>query len=564
MIRIADYIADFLYKQGVTHIFMLSGGGSIYLDDGIACHKHLKHICARNEATAPMMAEGYARLTGKLGVVYVTTGPGGANAVSGLAEAWVDSAPIMIVSGQVQRDQTSYNAGIKNLRNFGIQELNIVEVVKSITKYAVMINDPESIRYYLEKAVYLAKSGRPGPVWLDIPLDVQCALVDENKLKGFKSKKLKHYRTLGENEISKVIELLKKSKKPLIIAGQGIRIGKAIEDFKGLIETLNVPVIFSRLGQDILPFSHKNNMGHGGMKGNKITGHIMHESDLIISLGSRLAVPFVGPKLDAFSENAKVIMVDIDDAELNKPGVKIDLLVKKDVKEFILKLNDSIKNAVLPDYSKWLKTCHKYKEKYPMITPESRRNPIDLYYFVSRLDALSKHNNIFVSDAGSSYYVTGQVLHFEKGQREITSGAFASMGVAIPLAIGCSVTDNDIQILAVTGDGSLELNIQELKTMSYYGLNIKLFVINNGGYLSIRNTQEALCQGRYIGSDQATCNEMLDLKKVADAFDLPYYNILKYEEIDEKINEIIAKKGTAFVEVLCDNHQKIFGSKKQL
>lgn len=564
MIRVADYIADFIYKQGVKDIFMLSGGGSIYLDDGVARHKHLSHISVRNEATAPMMAEAYARLNQNLGVVYVTTGPGGANAVTGVAEAWVDSAPILIISGQVQRSQTTHNAGIKNLRTLGTQELNIIEIVNSITKYAVMVNDPNSIRYHLEKAVHYAKSGRPGPVWLDIPLDVQSAMVDEEKLEGFLFPKEKIDSENLKFNIEKIIALLKSSKKPLIIAGQGIRSSGAIDDFKRLVEYLNIPIIFSRLGQDILPFSHKNNFGHGGMHGIKITGLIMEESDLVISLGSRLAVSFVGNKLDAFSKDAKIVMVDIDEAELKKPGVKVDLPIQADTKEMINMFLNELKRVNLPDYSQWLEVCKNYKEKYPLITPDFNRNPIDLYYFVSRLDALSGKNNIFVSDAGSSYYVTGQVFRFENGQREITSGAFASMGLAIPLAIGCATADKDKQILAVTGDGSLESNIQELKTMSFYKKNIKLFVINNGGYVSIRNSQDALCEGRYINSDQASCDDVLDFKKVAAAFDLPYFNIRKHDEIDSKILEIISQPGPAFIEVVCDNNQKIIKPLKSI
>lgn len=552
MIRVADYIADFVDKQGTKDVFMLSGGGSIYLDDGVARNKNLNPIFSRNEATAPMMAEAYARLTQNLGVVYVTSGPGSANAVSGVTEAWVDSAPILIISGQAERNCTTYNARIKNLRTFGTQELNIIDVVKSITKYAQMVNDPERIRYHLEKAVCYARSDRPGPVWLDIPLDVQMAVVDETKLKGYKLRQIKTEK-YTDPQIENAVKLLKDAKRPLIIAGQGIRIARAIAEFKELIEYLNVPVIFSRLGQDILPFSHQNNFGHGGTKGSKFTGLIMKQSDLILSLGSRLAVPFAGVNLDAFSKKARVIMVDIDEAELRKN--RIDLPINGDVKGVIKKILDKVSGMTLPDYSSWLETCRGYKREYPLVTPENKRNPIDLYYFVSRLDELSGENDIFVSDAGSASFVTGQALKFEKGQREITSGAFASMGLAIPLAIGCSVAKRDAQILAVTGDGSLELNIQELKTVSYYNLNIKLFVINNGGYLSIRNTQDTLCEGRYIGSDQR--NEMLDFQKVADAFDLPYHNILRYEEIDDKISEIIGQEGPAFVEVVCDNNQKI-------
>ncbi|MFH1387083.1 MAG: thiamine pyrophosphate-binding protein [bacterium] len=554
--RVADYIADFIAKLGVRHVFMMSGGGSIYLDDGIACNKKIMPVCVRNEATAPMMAEAYSRLNQNLGVVYVTTGPGGANAVSGLAEAWVDSAPILIISGQVNRKYASYNSKIKNLRNFGTQEINIIEIVRSITKYAEMINDPDSIRYHLEKAIYLAKSGRPGPVWLDIPLDIQSAMVDESKLRCFVPEEKQISLDL-DTLINKVLKLLQNAKKPLIIAGQGIRISRAIPEFKSLVELLSVPVIFSRLGQDILPFSYKNNFGHGGTKGLRFTGKIMEESDLIISIGSRLAVPFVGEKLDVFSDTAKVVMVDIDEAELAKPAIKIDLPIKIDAKLFIVGLSNKLKNARLQDYKNWLSVCQEYKNKYPLTSQEQKKDPIDLYYFVSRLDALSSEKNIFVSDAGSSYYVAGQALTFEKGQREITSGAFASMGLSISLAIGCCFANKNAQVLAITGDGSLELNIQELKTMSYYDLEIKLFVINNGGYVSIRNTQDKLCDGRYINSDQANCEELLDFKKIAEAFDLPYFLIEKQEEIDEKVFQIMKQKGPAFVEVVCDNKQKI-------
>ena len=559
MVRVADYIADFIYKQGVRHVFMLSGGGSIFLDDGLAKHRYLKEVAVRNEAAAPMMAEAYARLNRNLGVVYVTTGPGGTNAVSGLAESWVDSAPILIVSGQVKRRHTTHKLRLKP-RTFGTQELDIISVVKPITKYAVMVDSPENIRYHLEKAVYLARSGRPGPVWLDIPLDVQSSTINENKLKGFVIPKNSSNRRLLKRQFNKVIGLLKCSKSPLIIAGQGIRISKAVSEFKDLIERVNLPVITSRLGQDLLPYSHGNNFGHGGVKGSRFSGFIMKSADLVICLGSRLSVSFTGENFDVFNHDAKVVMVDIDKAELEKPGLKIDLKIRSDAKYFIGELKTRINKKRLPDYSAWLKVCRQYKEEHPLINSTYKRNPINLYYFISRLDALSNNKHIFVSDAGSSYYVTGQALRFEKGQREITSGAFASMGLSIPLAIGASFAEEDAQILAVTGDGSLELNIQELKTMSFYNLNIKLFVINNGGYVSIRNTQDILCSGRYINSDQRNCNDVLNFQKVADAFGLPYCLIEKYEEVDSKIKKIIAKTGPAFVEVCCDNKQKIIDS----
>jgi acetolactate synthase I/II/III large subunit len=556
MIRVADYIAKFLVDNGVTDIFVLTGNAAMYLNDGIVNQKKLKYWCGRHETSAVLMAEGYARLKQSLGAVCVTNGPGSMNAVSGLAEAWVDSAPIIVISGQVPKSHTSYNAKVKGLRSFGSAELNIVPVVESITKYADMVDDPESIRYHLEKAVYHATHGRPGPVWLDIPMDVQSAMINPEKLKGYTPEK---EGEIGENmdeKVEAVAKLLLNSKKPILAVGNGVRQSGAIPDFLKLVDVANVPVIASRLGLDILPYSHPLNLGLSGIKGSKYCWQVTKSADLVIALGNRLSVPFVGPKLDAFS-NAKVVMVDVDQAELKKPGVHVDEAVYGNVKVFIEKLNDRLKNEKPVDRKEWLQSCSDFKKKYPMVTDELKKNPIDLYYFMSRLDAVSgKHNN-FVTDAGSNYYVGGQVFKFEHGQREITSANFAAMGLSIPLAIGSSAANRDAQILAVTGDGSLELNIQELKTISYYGLNVKLFVINNGGYASMRNWQDSFFEGRHIGSDDASGMESLNLEKVAQAFDLRYERISNHEEIDSKLKSILKDDKPIFVEVLCDNNQKI-------
>ena len=564
MIRVCDYIADFIYKQGVFYVFMLSGGGSIYLDDGVFCHKKLKYIGVRNESTAPMMAEAYARITQNIGAVYVTTGPGGTNAVAGLAEAWVDSAPIIIISGQAEKRHTTYNSVVEGIRTIGCQELNIIEVVKSITKYSIMVNDPNSIKYHLEKGVYYALNGRKGPVWLDIPLDVQSAIVDEKNMNGF----IPENNTLEikNEDIEKTIYLLKKSIKPLIIIGQGIRQSDAIQNLKTLINRLKIPVVSSRLGQDILPFSNNYNCGHGGTKGTEATKVIMREADLIISIGSRLSIPFVGNNLNAFSNDSKIIVVDIEKSELLKEGVHIFLPIHGDAKEFLIKLNSKLnsieKPIILPDYSKWMEKCRNKKDKKSLINFDKKSNPIDLYYFVSRLDKLSTEKNIFVSSAGSSYFVTGQSLSFDKGQREITSGAFASMGVGVPLAIGCAIANQNSQILVITGDGSIELNIQELKTLSQYDMDIKIFIINNGGYVSIRNAQDDLFNGRYINSEQFNDNNILDFSKVADTFGLKYHLIDDYRIVDKVIKEVMNYNGPSLIEVICDNKQKIFSYEK--
>ncbi len=553
-IRVADYIANFLVENNINDIFVLTGYGAMYLNDAIAAKKELHYYCARNEAASPMMAEAYARVKGSVGAVCLTSGPGSTNAIPGLAEAWVDSAPVLIISGQVHKKHTTYNAN-PGLRTLGTAEINIVPIVKPITKYAVMINNPREIKFHLEKALFLAKNGRPGPVWLDIPHDVQSAMIELDKLKSFKVPKQKKQE--GKLKIEQVMKLLLASKKLIIVAGHGIRQSDAINDFKLLVNSLKIPVVLTRLGIDLLPYSNEFNMGLGGIKGTRYCQKITKSADLVIVLGARLAIPFIGLNKEAFSKKAKIVAVDIEKSELQKRNVKIDLKIHADVAIFIRKFMQKSSGNNFPEWKVWTIACQKLKRENPMLTEGMKRNPIDLYYFMSRLDAVSGKNNILVTDAGSNYYVGGQVFNFEKCKREITSATFAAMGLSIPLAIGASIAEKGFQILAVTGDGSLELNIQELKTMSYYNLNIKLFVINNNGYLSMRKWQDTYFEGRRIGSDNSTGAETLNLKKVANTFDLKYHIISDWKQINENLKEIMQKKGPAFIEVVCDDKQEI-------
>jgi len=559
-LRVADYITDFIYKLGVDTVFTLVGGGSIYLDDSLELHPNMKYICVCNEATAPMMAEAYARIKGGMGATYVTTGPGGTNAVTGLAEAYVDSAPIIIISGQVPLKHTTHllNKSGERLRTFGTQELDIISVVKPLTKYAEMITDPKSIRYHLEKAAYLAAKDRKGPVWLDIPLDIQAAEITPSALEGFTPEDEKEEILYAD--LCKVIDYLQRAERPLIIAGQGIRASKSIPIFRKLVQMLNIPIVFSRLGQDLLPHNHPNVIGHGGTKGIRAAATIMREADVILCLGSRLSIPFVGDNLEMISEDAEIIVVDIDFAELRKPGVLISLAIQADVSDFIKQLINLLSEIGIKDHSNWMSYCRDVKEREAVKLTQFTGNPINLYWFLYKLDLFSEDYHIFISDAGSSYFVSGQMLKFERGQREITSGAFASMGLTIPLAIGTAVACPNKQILAVTGDGSLELNMQELKTMACNRLNIKLFVINNGGYASIRNTQDALLDSRYVGSNQYEAGT-LNLKALADTFGLDYYKIDDWKTIDKQLNVITKEDTPAFIEVICTPKQIILEKK---
>jgi acetolactate synthase-1/2/3 large subunit len=546
-----------LLRKGVKEIFMLTGNGAMYMNDAIS-RSGIEYFCARNEAAAPMMAEAYARVRQSLGAVCVTSGPGSTNAIPGLAEAWVDAAPIMVLSGQVQRDHTTLNAGLNDLRSFGTQEINVIPIVEPLTKYAVMVNEPESIRYHLEKAYYMANEGRPGPVWLDIPMDIQYADIDPEALEGFTPEE-----SVGAvpgdagSSVDQIIELMKQAKRPLVVAGNGIRQGYAQDELLHFLDHNGIPVIFSRLGQDLMPFSHPLNMGQAGIKGSKYCTAIMKQADLVITLGCRLSVQLVGHNMDAFADDAKVVMVDLLQDELDKPGVPISHPMRADVKEVLTGINNHAEVDAHSNWSDWAASCADLKANNPMVTPEYLRDPIDLYYFMSRLDAISNERHLFVTDAGSNYYIGGQVLHFEHGQREITSGTFAAMGLSIPLAIGSAIAAPNSQILAVTGDGSLELNVQELKTMSHYGLNIKLFVINNGGYVSMRNWQDNFFGGRRIEGEQSTGSGTLDLEKVAAAFDVEYTRIEGWESVDEALAQVLSTDHPEFIEVVCNPEQKI-------
>ena len=544
--KVSDYLSKYLYDIGVKNVFMLSGTGSIHLDDAFAHQDGMHYICARHEAAAAMMAEASAKLTGNIGVVIATTGPGGTNAIGGVVEAWIDSVPILVISGQVYSHQIS-----EGVRSFGVQGFNIIENVQNITKYAVQVSDPFKIRYHLEKAISKSTTGRPGPVWLDIPFDIQSEKISPDELEGYTPEN--SIVNSNKDKVSAAIDVLLDSNKPLITFGQGIRNAGAIKEFKNLIELLKVPCISARMGLDILPYVNPYFFGLGGMRGHRGPALMMKECDLIIALGTSFSHSFAGENYDQFNPSAKLIIVNIDSSEMTKPGLNVNIAIEMDLKQFISDLIDNPKVCKINSkYSEWLKKCEKLKKDLPTVLPSFAGNPINSYYFVECLNKHSKKNNIFVDDAGSANYVCSQGLKLREGQREITSGAFYSMGVALPLAIGAAVTEPEAQVIAVTGDGSIELNIQELRTMSHNNLNVKLFVINNGGYASIRKSQDDMVGGRYT-DDQG----VLNFSKVADAFDLPFHILDDFAKLDVKLTKILSVNGPALIEVVCDPKQDI-------
>lgn len=556
--NVAEYISSFLKKNKINKVFMLTGYGAMYLNDAIK-KANIKYYATRNEATAPIMAEAYARVTGRVGVACVTAGPGATNAIPGLAEAYVDSAPIIVFSGQVDYKQTTNSTNLKNIRTFGTAEIDIIPIVKPLTKYCEILKNPNDVDFVLNKAIDLALSGRPGPVWIDVPLNVQRAKLNFKKLKKYKKRKNK---IINKKEIDKVVKSLTSSKRPLIICGGGVKSSNTFQNLKKIINLKKIPTFFSRAASDLCSHDDKFIYGLAGIKGSRYCKKIMMESDLIIGLGCRFSPQLVGHEFDVFKK-AKVIAVDITKEEMKKKGIKIDIKINCDLKYFLPKLLKKLSNnKKIKQFNYWNSYCQKIKNTLKIDGIIKKRNPIDLYFFMKKIGELSSKRSILVTDAGSNYYVGGQVWKFKKNQKEIASITNAAMGLSTPLAIGSAIADPKKQIIAVTGDGSIELNIQELKTMSHYELNIKLFVINNGGYLSMHNWADTFFKGRRVDNPEDTGDGTLIFRKIADAFDLKYYRIFDYKKIERDYKKIVKMKGPVLVEVMTDNNQKIFDAFK--
>lgn len=556
MIRVADYIAEYIYKLGVRDIFMLSGGGMMFLSDGIASHPKLRAVCNHHEQAAAMAAVSYAKYSGNIGIAYFTTGCGGTNAVTGVLNAWQDNTPCLFISGQSKRKETIRNASAR-LRQFGVQEADIISIVQSITKYAVMVNDPQDIAYHLDKAVYLAKSGRPGPVWLDIPMDVSSALIDGRALKRFDKKQEKHnYKEKpSAREIAFCRRELEKATRPVIIAGQGIRLAKATAVFRKFIDKARIPVVVSRLGFDLLPAAHPLFVSCIGNKGTRAGNFAVQNADLIISIGSRLSVSTTGHEYSIFARDAKIIVVDIDPEEHKKNTIRIDRFINADAGNFLHLLQD-LQHG---NWTEWIKKCQHWKTKYPACLPEYAKTDagINLYYFCEILSRKLKADSVVVSDAGSAVYVPPQALKLKNSQRYITSGGQAEMGYTLPACVGVSVARGNSEVIGITGDGSFQLNIQELQTIVHYKLPVKIFIWNNNGYLSITATQKKFFQGRLIGAGPSSGVSFPSLQKIAAAYGIKYFRVSNSSRLADVIENVLAYPAAVLCEVICLEDQEI-------
>jgi len=552
--NVSDYIFDFLQSKGVDTAFMVSGGQAMFLVDSLGRHPAIRTICTHHEQSAGMAADAYARITGKLGLALVTAGPGSVNVVNGLVGGWTDSAPMMVISGQSALSCVNYQEK-SGIRQYGIQGIYIQPFVEKATKFFVTVDDPAKIQYYMEKAYYLATTGRPGPVWIDVPLDVQRMEVPEKLLYPYHPEMNSASSSHSHDDLLKTWELLKNAKRPLVIAGQGVRIAKADRELRDLIQTLNIPLITTRLGIDLIESDHSLYVGRPGNYGERAANLAIQNADLILAIGSRLSTASVGHDSASFGKHAVKVVIDIDPKELEKPGVPIDLKINDDAKAFIVSLLAVATADQMQDTASWVSLCNKWKREYPVVLPEYKdQKPVNSYYFTERLCEKTTSDDVILVDTGSCFHVACQAWKVKKGQRFLTTGGLSSMGYWVA-GIGACAANRYRRTIVITGDGSLQMNLQELATIKHNNLPIKVIVFNNNGYLLIRQTQRNFMEGRLFGEGPESGVWCPDSLRIADAYGIKGVRISSVDEMDSKINEVLAHDGPVICDVMTPEWQ---------
>ncbi len=539
--KLSDYVIKFLRDTyNVDTVFTLCGAGCMHLLDSLGNAEGVNFIANHHEQASALAAEGYARMNNKLGVCLLTSGPGGTNALTGTLCSWLDSIPVLNLSGQVNRPMSTNFTGLP-LRQLGDQEFNIVETVKTMTKYAVQVNDPLRIRYELEKACYLATSGRPGPVWVDIPLDVQTVQINPEELEGFD---IPEPLKIDSELIDRVVEAINSAQKPLFVLGNGIRLSGGVNELFALLEKTQIPVITAVNGNDLVNESYRSYYGRFGTHAQMCANKLLNECDLMLSIGSRLYVRQIGYNFKNFAKNAKRIVVDIDAAELDKPTIFPDIKVHADAKEFLKELNS--KN-ITPASSSWLQHCDTFKAPVVLDRHRNMKDVASVYALVEKLNNHIPSDYHIVTSDGSANVVTMQVSKLKDGQRLITNTGGAPLGYGLPCAVGAATHHN---ILCMEGDGSLHLNVHELQTVRHNNLPLKILLINNDGYLSMKITQNIFFNGRLVAADKNSGVTFPDYEKVADVYNLPFIRVYNNDEIDEKLQQFFQIDGPAICEVM--------------
>lgn len=554
--RVADYIFKFLTDRNADTVFMVSGGQAMFLVDAVYQNKKISAICTHHEQSAGMSAEAYGRITGKIGIALVTAGPGAVNVINGVAGGWTDSAPMMVISGQSALAHVQYQQE-HPIRQYGIQGINIKPLVEKVTKYFITVDDPAKILYYLGKAYYLALNGRPGPVWIDVPLDVQKMEVPTKLLEEFVPPKDDLDEARLRKQAAETLKYLSNAHRPVVLVGQGVRLGRAVKEFQQLTEKFKIPVITSRLGIDLINSDHKLYVGRPGNYGERAANFAIQNSDLIIAAGCRLASALVGHDPKNFGKNARKIVVDIDPEELAKPGVVIDLKIQAQVKSFFAELLRQGETVAVRDYAEWIRQCNYWKEKYPVVLESYKKEkPVNSYYFTGKLSELAADDDLVLVDTGTCFHVVCQTWKIKKEQRFLTTGGLSSMGYWVA-GIGACLANHKKRTIVITGDGSLQMNLQEFATIKHNNLPLKVFIFNNNGYLLIRHTQKNFMEGRLLGEGPETGVWCPDALKIAKAYGIKGVRISSVNEVTRKIKEVMEYNGPVICDVMTPEWQLI-------
>ena len=563
-IRLADYVADFLVNHGVTDVFSVVGGGAMHLNDALGHKEGLKVTYNHHEQACAIAAEAYARLDNKIAAVCVTTGPGGTNALTGVLGGWLDSIPMFILSGQVRYDTTARYAlqfTEQPLRAMGDQEYDIVKSVEPMTKYAVMIEDPKQIRFCLEKAWHLAVTGRPGPVWIDIPVNYQGCYIETEELPAYDPAEddAKLPPPVEETVIQTVLDKIRHAKRPVFHAGYGIRLSGGYSFFRSVAEKLNIPIVTYWNAVDLIEDEHPLYCGRAGNMGDRPGNWAIQNADLILAVGTRISIRQVGYNWKTWARAAEVIMVDIDPAELKKPTLHVEMPIWADAKDFLEKLDKSAKAPVFRGTA-WLETCRRWKREYPVVLPrqwEENGSTANVYAFVRYLSSRLPQNSLTAVSNGACCVVGNQAYVIQKGSRMANNSAVASMGYGLPAAIGTCLGGGRRETICLEGDGSIMMNLQELQTVQTNQLPIKLFLINNQGYHSIRITQNNLFQEHCkvgIGPESGDLS-FPEFQKIAEAFGYRYYSANSNAGMKAVVDEVLAQEGPVFCEIFTDTQQ---------
>ena len=554
--KLTDYVADYLSRMGIKHVFGVTGGAIAHLFDSVSRLGKIQPIFHHHEQTAAFAAQAYTRITENLGVAFVTTGPGGTNAITGLSAAWLDSIPCLFISGQTRIEHTTHN---KPIRQLGAQQLDIISIVKPLTKYAVLIEDPKTIRYHLEKAVYIARTGRPGPVWIDIPLNFQWASIDPDTLSGFKPEGLEKLDSTLRGDVKECLRFISQAKRPLILAGHGIRLAHATEEFKEFISISKIPFVSSWNASDILPTNHRCYIGRLGIAGQRGANLAVQNCDFLLVIGSHLSIPLSGTRYDVFAREARKMIVDIDPVELTHEAVKVDKRIQSDAKEFLKTILEEMKRDKIPSFNWWQEKCLKFKT-YNTIPKEwhKQKQYVNPYVFIDVLsDELGTSDVIVVDGGGTVVYISFQAFRVKRGQRFILSSGLCAMGSGLPESIGACFANNQKRTICFCGDGSMQFNIQELQTIVHHKLPVKIIIFNNNGYLSIRHTQGEFLGNRFVGSQTKGGLSLPDYLKIAKAYGVSAVRIRNHMGMQKKIKDFLKKKGPAICEIMISPKQEV-------